>query len=303
VRDWVSVAAWTKPASPERLREEVMRAVAEGYTTMKMHTCEWFDVFEQNRVVEEVAPEGFKFHYDFNYNRTLVTVLPVIQELEKSRVVGFIEDPLPYTDFAGWRELRNRTRIPLIMMKPPFAGGQEIILGLADAYMTAGSIGEILQAGAVWAGANVPGLIQITGGTLSKALTLHLAAVMLTHTMHSVNLDDQYEDDIVVKRIPVVEGSSPVPEGPGLGCEVDEEALAALAANPPWKVPPYISAVRFKEGHTIYFRGGTKKDIHRMTGKEEGTIRGLHLTEWIDDGSAEFRRIYDRLQKEGAFIE
>src|SRR2546426_170194 len=88
VRNWVPVAAWTKPASPEKLREEVPRAVSEGYTVMKMHTCEYYDVFEQNRAVEEVAPDGFLMHYDFNANRSIMVLLPILNELEKSRVAG-----------------------------------------------------------------------------------------------------------------------------------------------------------------------------------------------------------------------
>ena len=60
----------------------------------KMHTCTYYDVFQQNQAVEEVAPEGFKMHYDFNHNRSLSAVLRIIQELEKSPVVGLIEDPL-----------------------------------------------------------------------------------------------------------------------------------------------------------------------------------------------------------------
>lgn len=303
VRDWVSVAAWTKPASPETLRQEVRRAVEEGYTIMKMHTCEYYDIFEQNKAVEEVAPDGFKMHYDFNWNRTTVTVLPILRELEKSRVVGFVEDPLPWSDFEGWRRLRERSRLPLIMHEPHFGGGQEIILGLADAYMSWRSIGEVLQAGAVWAGANVPGMIQINGGTMAKALMLHLASVLPTHTLHSVVAYDQYEQDITPARIPVVEGSSPVPEGPGLGFEVDEEALAELAANPVTPVPKHVAVLRLKAGHTIYYPSLTQVDVHKMTGKEEGTIRGLELTLWDDDGTEAFQRVYDRVQKAGPYVE
>lgn len=40
-----------------------------------------------------------------------------------------------------------------------------------------------------------------------------------------------------------------------------------------------------------------------MTGKEEGTIRGLELTLWDDDGTAAFQRVYSRVQSEGPFIE
>jgi len=302
VRDWVSVAAWSKPASPETLRSEVQRAVAEGYTIMKMHSCEYYDILEQNKAVEEVAPPGFRMHYDFNHNRTIVAALPIIQELEQSRVVGFIEDPLRANDVDGWRRLREKVRVPLIMHPSPLGGAQEILLGVADAYMSGGVIGSTLQRAGALAGLNIPLLLQITGGTLTKALALHLAAVCPTATMHSVNLDDQYEDDITTTRIPVVEGSSPVPEGPGLGCEVDEDALAKLAANKPTPAPKHVAVVRLRAGHTIFFPSLTAINVHRMTGKEEGTIRGLHLELWDDDGSASFGRVHERVQR-GAYVE
>ncbi|HEU5315826.1 MAG TPA: enolase C-terminal domain-like protein, partial [Chloroflexota bacterium] len=115
VRDAVSVAAWTKPTSPENLAREVKRAASEGYTIMKMHSADYYDIFEQNQAVEEVAPPGFLMHYDFNHNRSLVAVLPIVSELERSRVVGFIEDPLRANDVEGWRTLRAKVRVPLIM--------------------------------------------------------------------------------------------------------------------------------------------------------------------------------------------
>lgn len=303
VRHWVSVAAWTKPASPDKLREEVSRAVAEGYTIMKMHSCEYYDIFEQNRAVAEVAPDGFLMHYDFNHSRSLVTVLPILKQLQESRVVGFIEDPLRSNDVDGWRRLREQVRVPIIMHAQPLGGTQEILHGMADAYMSNGQIGPTLQRGGAWAGANIPGLLQITGGTLTKALAMHLAAVLPTCTMHSVNLDDQYEDDITTTRIPVVEGSSPVPEGPGLGIEVDEDALARLAATSPTPVPKHVAVLRLRGGHTIFYPSLTSVNVQKMTGKEEGTIRGLMLELWDDDGTAAFEQVYRRVQAGGPFIE
>src|SRR5262249_12642982 len=151
VRSSVPVAAWTRPASPAHLRDEVLRAVAEGYTTFKIHTCEYYDVFEQNRAVEEVAPPGFKMHYDFNHNRTLANVLPILRELEKSPVVGFIEDPLVLRDIDGWRTLREKTGIPIIMHVPQLGGAHEVIHGAADVYMLGGTIGPTLRSGFAYA--------------------------------------------------------------------------------------------------------------------------------------------------------
>ena len=122
VRDRVPVAAWTRPAAPEELSREIVRAADQGYRLFKMHTCQYHDVFEQNRAVEDVAPEGFKMQYDFNSNRTLATVLPIVKKLEKSPVVGYIEDPLVLSDVDGWCRLRAQSEVPLIMHVPPLAG-------------------------------------------------------------------------------------------------------------------------------------------------------------------------------------
>jgi len=301
VRDRVPVAAWTRPASPEDLAKEVQRAVAEGYMTFKMHTCEYYDVLEQNRAVEEVAPEGFKMHYDFNANRSLSAVLRLVQELEKSRVVGFIEDPLVSRDIDGWRRLREKTHIPILMHVPQLGAGQEIIHGCADLYMVGEhGIGLSIKRGFACAEANVSTVIQLTGGTLTKAMALHLGAV-LPNVSHSINLDDQYEEDVTGKRIEIAEGSSPVPEAPGLGIDVDEQALVRIAATPPTVVPRHIGVLHLAGGHTLYtisFPG-----VSRLVGFPEGNIRGLRLEVWNDDGSAKFEQVYERLQKEGPFIE
>jgi L-alanine-DL-glutamate epimerase-like enolase superfamily enzyme len=303
VRDWVPVAAWTKPVPPETLASEVQRAVAEGYAVMKMHSAEYYDIFEQNLAVEEVAPPGFLMHYDFNHNRSPANVLPVLAELERSRVVGWIEDPLRPTDIEGWRGLRARTRLPLIMHPTPLGGLAEIHLGLADAYMIGGQIGLAQRRGGALTAANAAGVLQITGGTLTKALAMHLAAVLPACSLHTINLDDQYEDDVTTERSPVVEGSSPVPERPGLGYDVDEAALARLAATPPTPVPRHVAALRLGRGRTRYFPSLTTVDLQQTTGREEGTIRGLRLDLWDDDGSAEFERVYRRVNAEGSFVE
>ena len=237
IRDRVPVAAWTRPASPEDLAKDVQRAVGEGYMIFKIHTCAHYDVLEQTRAVEDVAPPGFKMHYDFNHNRPLAAVLRILKELEDSPVVGMIEDPLVLSDVEGWRLLRQKTSFPLLMHVPQLGGGQEIIRGCADAYMIGeGGIGPTLVRGFAAALANVSSVIQLTGGTLTKAMALHMGAV-IPNVAHCTNLDDQYDQDVVKQRIEVAAGSSPIPEGPGLGVEVDEDALAECAANEPHGYP------------------------------------------------------------------
>ena len=301
VRDGVAVAAWTRPAAPAQFREEVQRAIAQGYTIFKMHTAEIHDVMEQTRVVEEIAPPGFRLHYDFNGNRTLAAVLPTIRALEEHHpIVGFIEDPLVRRDLDSWQRLRAQTRIPLVMHVPPLGGLQEVIHGVADAYMVGeAGLGDALTRGMAYGRANIQTIVQLTGGTLTKALALHLAAVLPT-VGHSINLDDQYEEDITTERIPVIEGSSPIPEAPGLGVEVDEAALERVAAREPTVFRRYVSVLRLPGGHTLY----TPRfpSVSQLTGYEEGTIRGLRTELMDDDGSPEFERLYERVHSEGVVV-
>jgi hypothetical protein len=189
------------------------------------------------------------------------------------------------------------------MHPTPLGGLAEIHLGLADAYMIGGQIGLAQRRGGALTAANAAGVLQITGGTLTKALAMHLAAVLPACSLHTINLDDQYEDDVTTERSPVVEGSSPVPERPGLGYDVDEAALARLAATPPTPVPRHVAALRLGRGRTRYFPSLTTVDLQQTTGREEGTIRGLRLDLWDDDGSAEFERVYRRVNAEGSFVE
>jgi hypothetical protein len=161
-------------------------------------------------------------------------------------------------------------------------------------------IGVSMARGFACAEANVSTVVQLTGGTLTKAMAMHLAAV-LPNVSHSTNLDDQYEEDVTKARLPVIEGWSPVPEGPGLGVEVDEAALARAAANAPTTVPRHLGVLHLAGGHRLYT--ASFPNVSRLLGFPEGNIRGLKLEVWDDDGSQKFAQIYGRVEKEGPFVE
>ena len=302
VRDAVSVAAWTAQSSPADFAGEIKRAADQGYRICKMHTAPFYDVVEQTRAAEEVAPEGFRLHFDFNGCRTLSNLLSTIRELEDHPIVGYIEDPLPKRDLDGWRRLREQSRIPLVFhVGFGFGGLYELGAGVADTYLFSGmAVGETLISGFACARANTQMLLQLTGGTLTKAFALHIAAVLPTATGHSIHLDDQYADDVVGERIPVSEGSSPVPEGPGLGIDVDEEALAQLAADCPKipeELPRHVGILHLPDGSRLYT--SPNPPITRLTGREE--VRGIGMNLWEDDDSEEFEQIFQRLEKDGPF--
>ena len=61
VRDQVSMAAWTRPASPADFASEISRAAAQGYTRFKMHSCRWLVGLELTAAAAEVAPTASRF--------------------------------------------------------------------------------------------------------------------------------------------------------------------------------------------------------------------------------------------------
>ncbi len=302
VRDAVPVAAWTRPCAPDVFAQEIQRAAHQGYRIFKMHSDAKWDVIEQTKAAADVAPDGFKLHWDFNHNRTMGTMLPIVAQLERHYpIVGFIEDPLYWWDIDGWRSLRQKTQIPIIMHVPQLGGMQEVINGVADIYMIGGRIGETLQAGFAYGKANIQALIQQSGNMLMKAFTLHQAAVLPTASAHIVTLDDQYEDDITTEKIAVIDGFSRVPEKPGLGIDVDEKKLKAAAKRAHLPKINVIGVLQLPSGHKVYTLGDPR--VERITGFEEGAMRGIDYDRWEDDGSKKFKKMYDRVKKEGTVIE
>ncbi|MEE2995385.1 MAG: enolase C-terminal domain-like protein [Gemmatimonadota bacterium] len=163
--------------------------------------------------------------------------------------------------------------------------------------MIGGSMFETLATGFALGKANTQVILQFEGGTLGKAMAMHIAAVLPTHTPQSINLDDQYAEDITTETIPVIEGSSPVPEGPGLGFDVDEDAITRLSDQKLVESPKHLGILRMPHGHTYY--GKSYVSPTTVTGKEEGSVRGFTSELWEEDGSDEFAEMFERVEREG----
>ncbi|CAI8028583.1 hypothetical protein GBAR_LOCUS16288 [Geodia barretti] len=225
----------------------------------KMHTNASYDPLEQAAAASELdLPRGFKIHFDFNGGgRTVGAVKPLIAEMERDYpIVGFIEDALPRADYDGWRELRHHTSLTIVHGGVPIGGGYpETAHGVADAYMMGHSVADIMTRGILASKANAQVILQLTGGTLMKAMTLHLAAVLPSASGHSINLDDQYEEDITT----------------GAHSAAGRHDVPHARRNPNPRI---------------------------MTGKEEGTIRGVDFERWEDDGSEEFEAAYQKMKAE-----
>ena len=73
--------------------------------------------------------------------------------------------------------------------------------------------------------------------------------------------------------------------------------LAELAARPKSELPRHVGILHLPGGTTYYTP--SIPSVERLTGFVEGNVRGVRTEVWNDDGSEEFARIYEQVQKAG----
>jgi len=89
-----------------------------------------------------------------------------------------------------------------------------------------------------------------------------------------------------------------VPEGPGLGVELDEDAVARYRDAPAAVWPHHFSVVSFPGGHNRFYRNLQQAERLMKQGADESFVSGVRLVEREDDGSEDFDRTWKQLQEQ-----
>ena len=302
VRSWVPVSSWTVSQTPAKMAEEVQHAVEQGHNWIKYHTQHhhFHNIVDQTRAMQEVAPRGFKVHYDMNVENTVDHIVEIARELSQFPVAGAIEDPLRSFDLKGYRLLREKCALPIIFHHLPL-GGREALMGLADGYMLGHSpVGPVIQRAGLFEAANVPFMMQNGGGHITRTFVSHLAAALERASLHHVTCTNLWEEDVVEPQSQVVGGQVRVPEDPGLGLTLDRDALERLKAADPVPLPKALVHVSVQNGTTVYARPPVLGHPHLKYGDVPGIGEGYdRLADqdfWFDDGSREFADLWQRTE-------
>ncbi len=177
--------------------------------------------------------------FDLDESRRLAAALEALR-------FRWLEEPLPTDDYAAYAPLAGELSIPL-------AGG-EILESAADAepFLRAGSfdlvqpdvsicggIGGVLAIAAAATAAGRFAVPHACSGAISLAATLHILAVLdlppdapswaepiLEHDVG----ENPIRTDILAEPLTLDDGWMRIPDGPGLGIDVDEVALRRLVA-------------------------------------------------------------------------
>jgi muconate cycloisomerase len=226
----VPVHYWAgKGLSPGELRALAEKAVALGFSGVKMKR---FNPLPQAlEIFASVSPRlkitvDLMGHYAGDF-------LPVVRELEAIGNVLLIEDPPPAADaLDAYRELRGQTSIPIAMH---LYLNREGVRGMVRAIsaescavfnLGAGNMAEFVArsylAGEVGIGVWHGSAHEL--GILDAAM-LHACAAAPNCTYPSDILSHQRVHNLLAQPFEMRDSHLSVPEGPGLGVELDEDAL------------------------------------------------------------------------------
>lgn len=299
VRQWCPISWWNIDFPPEALAEEAKEALAKGYTALKTKARPWWDIYAQVEAMSAVTPPYFRL--DLDWNNMLLNAgnaAPVLAELDKYERVAIYESPIMQRDVEGHRVLRQKTTRPIALHfgDPPFptAVREEV----CDGFVIGGGVASVLRQGTLAAAFEKPFWLQLVGTGLTTALSAHLGAVLPFAQWPSVNCLNNYADDLLAEPLTIQGGYVRVPDAPGLGVTVDEEALVRYRMDPPYELPKprLLLSVVWPGGRVVHYASLRQCWDDCWVGNQPVQERGVTMEVHPDDGSKEWADLYARAQ-------
>ena len=156
----------------------------------------------------------------------------------------------------------------------------------------------------------MPFWLQIVGDGLTTTWAAHLGAV-LSHAMWpAITCLNLYSHHLLKKPVEVVGGYHRVPEEPGLGVEVDEEALEQYQVpkeqvlefagkGQPYNRPSprIINTVVYPDGSCVHMGSAGQGYSYFGAGHGPAYAEGVRLEAWHDDGSKEWGDLFARAKQ------
>ncbi|MBT5831410.1 MAG: mandelate racemase/muconate lactonizing enzyme family protein, partial [Candidatus Latescibacteria bacterium] len=296
IRDWCPISWWNMDMPPKDWAEECRQAVKAGYTSAKLKARPWYDLHAAIQAVKKVVPPGF--HIDLDYNSTLANsanAIPHLRELEAYPEVAMIETPIPQSDVAGNKQIRNLIARPLAMHynNPPIE--TTLREDVADGFVVCAGASRILKQAAVCEQWNKPFWLQLVGSGITTAWAAHLGAVLPQAKWPAITCMNIWKDQLIKPKRDIRGGFYRVTETPGLGVEIDPKALAKYAVDYTWVDPPrHLYRYTRKSGECTFY-ACSKQDLHHVYPRDVQPISepGSSLDIIEDDGTKTFDKLYE----------
>jgi len=250
IRDKVRVYASSMARDLTPLEEGRRAAsfVEQGYDTYKLHSAvpgaiddPADQTIETVTAVRAAVGDDVDILVDVNGAYSVHHAIEIGKALEDLGVFHF-EEPRPANDLEGLAQIADALTIPIAsgeMIYDRFQYRDLILQGRVDIIqpdiVKVPGFTEFLKIEALASAFGIPITVHNTQPILSTVAHLHFcAASTMTPYAQEYNIEHiSIRDEISVLKEPleVVNGHIAVPEGPGLGVELDEAALKELASR------------------------------------------------------------------------
>lgn len=250
VRDRIRLYKAVGGATLEELRSSVRLAVDEGYTMVKTGLIEFAHmteppaflrrVTERMEAIREIIGPDRDFALDLHARTTPELAIRLAKELEPLQPL-FIEEPCPPENIDAMAAVARATTIPI-------ATGERLYTKWAFRELLEKRAAAIVQpdlahCGGIWEGRKIAAMAE-TGyvafaphngiGSVNLAASLQVAATVPNFLAQEFKT---LGENLLKRPFVARGGYVDLPEGPGLGIEIDEAKLEALAYPGDYQIP------------------------------------------------------------------
>jgi galactonate dehydratase len=259
-RDRIRVYRGIGGASARELADEARRAVGEGYTAVKMApqppesaTMAWGDVLKGTAERMEAVRKAVGERVDIGLDPHARIFEPYkareIAEAVKPYRPMFLEEPLRPENIAALAALRREVQVPIAtgeMLYTKYAFRDILALGAADIVqpdlLICGGLLEAKKIAALAEAHDVNVAPHNPLGPVSTAVAVQFAASTPNFLILEYRPDQTGPTrDLIRKPLVLEDGHLRIPDQPGLGIELNEQAFAGKPLRP-WHRPFVIEA-------------------------------------------------------------
>lgn len=298
---------WNIDTPAADMAAECKLAYDSGYLAYKTKGRPWFDIHQQLRESTAVVPEVFKIDMDFN--ATLLDAergIPILRDLENYAQVDIYETPIPQLDIEGNRLIRDSTRVDIALHYDTPAPPLVVKEGICDGFVIGGGASRILRSGAFAAEAGFPFWLQVTGSAITAAWSLHFGGVLSHAVWPAVNCHQLFTHSLLTEEIEVREGHAVVPDKPGLGYELDRDAVEKFKCDkPPSRPEPKrLIETTWPDGRKMYTANDGTVNFMIARAMEEKIPfyeDGADTRLVPDDSSEDWQNLYEAARRDPLF--
>lgn len=232
----------------DALEGEVGRLVDLGYTAIKLRVGDTVKR-DAERVshIRKTFGDDLDIAVDAQTRYDVLDIPDIVRYCEANRVY-WLEEPFTTDNIDGYLAIKRRTATPLAAGENHFTKQtfREILkagaLDILQADCTkAGGMSEVKKIGDMAAAWHLHLAPHTSQSVLSTTANLHVLGAASNGLIYEADLAkvNPWRDDLGLNGPKVVDGHIEIPDGPGLGVDLD---LSILDAYPPIPGPCYVSS-------------------------------------------------------------